>query len=335
MSDSTLSTLDNIRIKTRRLVRCPSVNQLSDADLDSYINTFVLYDFPAHLRLSSLKENLTFFTMPGVDAYATTTVPITDPLYNFKNKFMNIEPPVYISGYQAFFTQSQEQFYAIYPKVNSQMTVDTGDGITATFTGVLPSLTPLLRNNLMFTAKDIAGDSMVLVDDGLGHIVEPNGVPTLPLSTFNYTTNAYNISFPFSPGAGQNIILQSVPVVLNRPQAIMYFDDTFYVRPVPDMAYRIDLQVNVRPTELLNATQQPELAQWWQYIAYGASKKIFEDRNDMDSVQQIMPEFKNQETLIQRKTIAQQGTERTATIYTENVGSGYGAGWGGSGWGPW
>ena len=75
----------------------------------------------------------------------------------------------------------------------------------------------------------------------------------------------------------------------------------------------------------------PELSEYWQYIAYGAAKKIFEDRMDQESVQLIMPEFKEQETLIQRRTIDQQSNERSATIYTENVGptpGGFGSGWG-------
>ena len=72
-----------------------------------------------------------------------------------------------------------------------------------------------------------------------------------------------------------------------------------------------------RPTELLLVGQSPELEQWWQYIAYGASKKVFEDRMDMQSVQMIMPEFNKQERLVLRRTIVQQTNERVATIYTE------------------
>ena len=38
------STLQTIRTKVRRLTRTPSTAQLSDDDLDQYINTFVVYD---------------------------------------------------------------------------------------------------------------------------------------------------------------------------------------------------------------------------------------------------------------------------------------------------
>jgi len=48
---------------------------------------------------------------------------------------------------------------------------------------------------------------------------------------------------------------------------------------------------------------------------------------DTESVQTIMPEFKKQEALINRRTIVQQTEQRTATIYTENTAGMYGPGW--------
>ncbi len=76
---------------------------------------------------------------------------------------------------------------------------------------------------------------------------------------------------------------------------------------------------NERPSALLETNSIPALQEYWQYLAYGAAKKILEDRMDLESVQMIMPEFKKQENLVQRRTIVQYTNERTATIYTEQV----------------
>jgi hypothetical protein len=95
-----------------------------------------------------------------------------------------------------------------------------------------------------------------------------------------------------------------------------FFDTSFIFRPVPDKVYQVNVEVDMRPTELLALGQNPDLNQWWQYISYGAAKKIFEDRMDLDSVQQIMPEFKQQERLALRTTINQQTKDRVSTIYT-------------------
>ncbi len=93
------------------------------------------------------------------------------------------------------------------------------------------------------------------------------------------------------------------------------------------------MEVYKRPTELLESNQNPELNEWWQYIAYGTAKKIFEDRMDLESVQMILPEYKKQEALILRRTIVQQTSQRTSTIYEQesNTSSAYGSGWFGGG----
>jgi hypothetical protein len=103
------------------------------------------------------------------------------------------------------------------------------------------------------------------------------------------------------------------------PQAVLFYDGKFVVRPVPDKAYRINMEVFVQPAALLADTQNPKLKEWWQYIAYGASIKVFQDRQDYESVKAIMPEFTSQMDLIQRRTIVQQTSQRSSTIYTEQM----------------
>ena len=71
MADSTLAA---IRTKIRRLTHSPSAALITDAQIDEYVNTFVLYDFPETLRLFSLRKTLTFYTEPNEDVYETNTV---------------------------------------------------------------------------------------------------------------------------------------------------------------------------------------------------------------------------------------------------------------------
>ncbi len=354
MADSTLSA---IQTKVRRLTRSPSTTQLSNADLDQYINTFVLYDFPEHLRLFSLRDTFTFFTQPNIDTYSTTTTNVNDPLFNFKNKYISIHEPAYIAGYPALFSQSREQFFGIYPIVNSIASIGTaGDGIRTNFTGTVnnanapfPNITntPILQNQVLFSSIDVNNNALAMkdvpIDSKTGLLVAynaaiPNPLVNDPNNTINYITGQFSVTFPAPPATGQAINSETVPYVAALPQALCFFDDAFILRPVPDQSYRVNVEVYVRPTELLSTNNvpnpSPDLEQWWQYIAYGAAKKIFEDRMDMDSVQLIMPEFKTQETLVLRKTIVQYTKERVGTIYTESTGLGAGNSgwsWGGTG----
>lgn len=371
MADSTLAA---IQTKVRRLTRSLSEAQLTTAQINEYVNTFVLYDFPEHLRLFNLRSTFSFYTSPYVDYYPTNTTDTTNPLYDFKNKYITIHPPVYIAGYQALLSQSREQFFGIYPILSSIASIGVaGDGITTSFSGTIntqqanipPNLNQqsvgLLQNNVLFSSVDGNGNGLALIDSPIvdattgvptvwGLLYTPNNPPTaLPLALaapyntdvgfpttnyINYATGAFTITFPTAPGAGLTINSQTVPQVIALPQAVLFYDGAFTVRPIPDQPYKINMEVYIRPTELLAADQSPELQEWWQYIAYGATKKVFEDRMDMDSVQMIMPEYKMQERLILRRTLVQYSNDRAATIYSQQT-SATGAYGPGFQWGGW
>lgn len=347
------SNLQTIRTKVRRLTRTPSPSQLSDADIDAYINTFVLYDFPEHLRLFNLRKTLTFVTQPFVDFY-TTSDDVNNPLYDFVNRYITVHQPVFIAGFQALFTEDRTQFYSIYPKINSIASIGvTGDNITTRFAGVIntqqaiipPNLqqtVTLLQDNVLMSSIDLNNAGLAMVDypisNTIGNLYVPGEGPTSttvqdPNNYVNYLTGQFVVTFPTAPGAGEAINSQTVPQQVALPQAMLFFDGSFVLRPVPDQPYRVQFEVYVRPTELLQAGQNPELSEWWQYIAYGAAKKVFEDKSDLESVQMIMPEYKKQENLILRRTIVQQTSQRAATIYENDSGHsgifGFGFGQGG------
>lgn len=321
------STLNAIRIKVRRLTRMLTEDDITTAQIDEYINTFIQYDFPEHLRQFTLRTTLTFFTDPFIDTYETNTTNPNDPLYQFKQKYLSVHEPIYIAGRQCLYSQSREQFFGIYPQVNFIAQIGSGDGAATSFSGFLPS-SPVLRNNVLFNGITATGDGLEVNDDGLGNLIGDIGVgPNL----INYVTGQFAFTFSTPPAAGSIINSQTVPYVAAMPQALLFYDTKFTVRPVPDQVYRVNMEVYIRPTQLLAANESPQLEEWWQWIAYGAAKKVFEDLMDMDSVQLIMPEYKKQEAMMIRRTVMQNSNERVATIYTEQ--SSFGPGSGSWGWG--
>jgi hypothetical protein len=359
------STLQTIQTKVRRLTRSLSTAQLTDDDLNQYINTFVVYDIPEHLRLFNLRTQFTFYTNPFQDVYPTDTLSFlgvtTNPLYDFQNRYISVHPPVYIAGYESFYSQSREQFYAIYPLTNNIASIGvTGDGVNTQFSGVVviqqgAILNPtqvqqvaLLQNNVLFSSVDVDFNGLAMIDVPvmntttgnptiIGNLVQPTSMPSAPPITvdptnfINYVTGEFVVTFPTAPLSGATINSQTIPQVATLPQALLFYDDQFIVRPIPDQPYRVNFEAYIKPTALLDTTQNPDLNEWWQYIAYGAAKKVFEDRMDMESVQLILPEFNKQERLVLRRTIVQYTNERTATIYTEQTS--FGSGWGGWGQG--
>jgi len=330
------TTLSEIRKKVRRLTRNLSESQLSTDQIDNYINTFVLYDFPEHLRLFNLKETFSFYTTPYVDVYETSTN-AASPLFDFKNKYLTVHEPVYIAGRRARFFQDRNQFFSLYPSVSSIKSIgSTGNGVLLTFTGFVGSISgnsnTLLRNNVLFDSIDAAGNGMPLVDypisATIGNLYVPGGAPTDTAAQdaanyINYTTGQFVITFTAAPGSGEAINSQTVIVPPSLPTSMLYFDGKFTLRPVPDHSYKVNVEVFVRPTELLADDQDLKLQEWWQFIAYGAARKVFQDRMDMESLGIIETEYKKQENLILRRTIVQQTDQRVTTIFVDRSGTGH------------
>jgi len=323
------SSLTAIQQKIRRLTRTPSISQLSDAAINEYINTYIAYDLPSSLRLFNLRTVLTWYTQAYVDTYPTAIsyVTPTDPLYNFNNIYSAVHPPIYIAGVQAFYTQERDVFYGYWPQTST--IADTqlrGTGNPATnFVGTLTY--PCAQKSINFNCLDINGNTMVLVDAPisatLGQLIIPvnpeaTGVPTF-YGTIAYQTGAYNLTFPATTQLGATVWSEVLAYQPGKPVSMLYYNDQFVLRPIPDKVYAVQIEADIRPTQLLatNPNTSPQLEQWWQLIALGSSIKLLQDRMDMDTVNLLMPEYRKQENMALRTTLTQQANERTVTIYTQ------------------
>lgn len=302
--------LEQIQRKVRNLTGFPSQSQLTNDDLNDYINTFYLYDFPETLRLFTLREQFTFYTQPNVDVYDQNNTDY-DP-----NTILTILKPIFISGYESYFSQSQSEFYSLYPRISFEETLGTGDGVTTNFTYTVTE-TPFLKNEVTIGAVDTSGNTLQVNDDGDGNLV--GSVSAAGTNTINYTSGAVDVTFSSAVASNEDITIFTIPYSPSRPDAMLFFDNQFILRPVPDKVYRVDVEVYRQPTYLMNTSSSPELKQWWQYIAYGAAKKILEDKQDMEGLQAILPFYQEQERLVLRRTLVQQANERVATIFTQQV----------------
>lgn len=336
------STLSDIRQKVRRITGRPSSAQITDSEIDSYVNTFYRFDLPEHLRLESLRVNYEFTTTANISVYDFPS-----------DNYLTNMPPVYIGGYQSSMTQSRENFFRVSPQLNFlQQSVATGDGSSGPYTGtltetpIMPGFKPsppgaysdssipandigaqFLKWNVVFSGLGSAdatsgiAPSITLVDDGQGNLFDPTDTSTDPASargTINYLTGAFTLTnFSSAIPSGNAINAQYIPYVASRPQEVVFYEDQFILYPVPDQAYTVSFEVYKYPTALTASDQSPQLKEWWQLLAYGASQKIFADNADMENMRIIQPLLEEQKNLIQRRTLVQQTSERTATIYTE------------------
>lgn len=332
-------TLQDIRTKIRRITGRPSQNQISDAEIDKYINTFYLFDMPEHLRMESLRTTFQFVTQANV------------PVYDFPTElYLTNMPPVYIGGYQTYMTQSRQNFFRVNPGLNYlQQSVYTGNGTTGPYSGQILINTPIVPGfkpnppgayssslvkdiapkfinwNVLVSGTTASGTSVSLVDDGQGNLFDPSDASSNPANArgfINYTTGQIDIvNFAQAIGTGNPINVQYVPYVASRPQSVCFYQDQFILYPIPDQAYTVSFEVYKYPTALDSddAQDSPQLREWWQLLAYGASDKIFADNADFENMQKFRPLLDEQMRLCLRRSIVQQTSERTSTIYTENT----------------
>lgn len=161
----------------------------------------------------------------------------------------------------------------------------------------------------------------------------PYSAPTVALAnnTINYVTGAYNITFTVAPADGELIYAHTFPYTAGRPTSVLFFDNRFTVRPIPDDSYTVTIEAYTRPTELLSSTQEPDIEQYWQFIAYGTAIKILQWFTDFDTVEQLRPEFERQQLMVLSRTLVQSDDERSATIFNQAfgpyIGPGYGNWW--------
>lgn len=336
------NALGDIVSKIRRITKSPSQNQITDDQILQYINTYFLYDFPEELRLKNMMSNYTFTTAPNQETYLLPT-----------DSIITVEPPVYINGYQSYFTQSQDNFYRLYPRLGlSENNLAVGNGTQGPYTFTL-SNSPVLQNNVVVSAVDSTGVAATAVDIPLTTATGAlSGVAIQAASSINYITGAVSILFNNNIPAGNPINVQVVPYAPSRPVAMLFYHDTIFLRPIPDGAYLVNIQAFVNPIAALtgasfnpptlggtndtsfpsppnaqnipvgfvNDTDTAQIKQWWQLVAWGAALKIFEDRGDIENITRFMPLYDNQRRLVLRRTLVEQSNERTQTIYTEQTG---------------
>lgn len=369
-------SLENIRSKVRAVTGRPSSDQLTDDQINAYINNYYVYAMPFELKEQITNQFLRFKTTPGIDVYA------------FPGGYFTDSPGAYADGFPLVFYQDPDIFYQDWPQQYAVDNIATGDGTTQTFSGGLQN-PPVIIGTLFIASDDPTGFQQVVSDSGntvnitlaigtgvatytgtlsiipvvagtftatdgqevfsdngdgnlsgslggTGTLVYSTGVYSITFATavtagvaiestyesntgtgnlsgdgtgtINYLTGAYSVTWDQIPAASANIYAKYEGYTGNRPQGVLFFNNEFTLRPVPDQAYQIQMQGYIEPIFLADGTpgtNAPLQAEWGALIAYGASLEIFSDSGDTANVDRYFPIFKRFENVALGRTIQQ------------------------------
>lgn len=313
----------------------PDPNNPNSVGLSDYVNSFYLYDFPAQFRSLKLKDLYTFDTIQGIDTYA----------FDSEN-YTTVEMPCYCMNREIKLFNDPWSFYGVNFNWQSQTNFSFGDGTTGPFSG-FTTAKPILRSvnnnpnfninpnyqasrvqNILINANT-ATSTLNVTDDGNGNLIGD-----AVSGTINYFTGQIsNLVFTQIVPQGNPIQIQFNPYVPSIPLSILFFQNQFTLRPVPDRGYTIQLVAYRQPSQALANTPafagNPELSEWWETIAVGAAKKIYEDRLDNEGVATMDKMLAERYQANYTRTYAQLGKQRISTIYADQITSNYGSnGWG-------
>lgn len=351
-----IATLDAIVTKVRKLTGTGTSLQLTDSQIIDYINSFYLYDFPSQYRSLKLKDKYVFNTQYGIDVYPFDSdhwSTVEMPCYCAKREIKLFNDPWNFYGVWFNWQQTQNltttsaaigagpytgtlSSHPLIRSVNNNPQVTTTLNSTAVFPSGSPPSFPQANisrvQNLLITVNDTYGSTLNITDDGAGNLIGDGS------GTINYETGAISVTFSSIPSAGQTINVQYNPTQPNIPLAIMFNQNQFTLRPVPDKGYTIELTGYRLPSQAMmgsedpnqpNLAGRPELQEWWETIAFGAAKKIYEDRLDTDGVIMMDKGLAERYSLNETRTYAQMGKNRVGTIYQDQITGNYGStGWG-------
>jgi hypothetical protein len=196
------------------------------------------------------------------------------------------------------------------------------------------------------TSQDATGANVVVQDSGqfltgnvnYGLLMSPGTAPfgysalTDPLNplvpysttmnTINYFTGVAVVNFPVAIPAGVNINVQCSYFTSGLPRSILFYNNVLTLRVPPAKQYLVELDAYLSPVAFLNSASAIPFGYMAEYIARGAARKILSDTGDMEQFQFYEPFFREQETLVWKRSQRIWTSTRSETIYSNN---GYGS----------
>lgn len=289
-------TLSEIRSKVRMVTGRYSPQELSNEQLDEYINKYFQYTFPAELKLERIHTYYEFLTVGNQQKYTLPT------------GYVNFEPPATLDNLSMLWYQEPSSFFDNNPENINRQTLATGDGATVAFSSTAGSF-PILPGSTVVT------DGVEVFQDTNTTYTTGNVVLTGSLGgsgTLNYATGAVTVTFNTAPLTGVNIPLSYIQFQAGRPTAVLLYNNQLTFYPVPDTAYRfktkayantlVTTAAGANATQFVNATDKPLLDEWGPCIAYGASRDIHADYGEMDSYGDVTVLYKEQLAYVLKRT---------------------------------
>lgn len=196
---------------------------------------------------------------------------------------------------------------SFYPGVYFTATAANGQLIEVCDTGIF------LKTN---STGDLYGLLMAPGNAPFGNKPLVGGYSTT-LNTINYATGVATFAFPAAVPPAAPINVESQFFQQGLPRGLLFYNNTLTIRPPPDISYNIQLSGYLTPAAFLSSGSAIPFGYMAEYIARGAARKILADTGDTEQFMFYEPLFKEQETLVWKRSQRQFTANRTGTIFSD------------------
>jgi len=238
------------------------------------------------------------------------------------------------------YTLSLPFFPAIPGHVDMTGIIATGANQDPIFSNTINTFIPTtsIYSAVYFTSLDTNGRNIVVADSGqflsgntsgdlYGLLMQPGSAPfnntalaggySITSNTINYNTGVANVTFPTAIPQGNAIQAQCYFYQQGIPRSVLFYNNCITLRPPPNIQYLIELEAYLSPAAFMNTASAIPFGYMAEYIARGAARKILADTGDIEQFQFYEPLFKEQESLVWKRSQRQFTATRTGTIFSD------------------
>lgn len=197
-----------------------------------------------------------------------------------------------------------------------------------------------VKPGVIISTTDSQGNNVVVTDSGqflqsnvnfglLVNAATPSkftalqGGYSVTQNTVNYSSGEINLTFTDANGAPINIP-QGNPIQImcyffqqGMPRGVMFYNNTITLKNPPDTQYQIEMTAYLTPAAFLSSSAALPYAYMAEYIARGAARKILSDTGDIEQFQFYEPLFREQESLVWKRSQRQVTSTRVQTIFSQ------------------
>lgn len=300
-------TVADVLQEVRTLIQFSNQSNMPDSTILKYLNRWWQISLPQGFTHFALKSEYSFLTVQGQSNY-----PFPIDLY------LNETGIIYCDALPMKFYQDPNAFANVYNTNRTNATAAYGDGTKGIYEGTLTNV-PLisgysdafgiLHSQVYFKTTAAIGTPITLYDNGVGGL-EGDGTGSI-----NYATGAYTLLFDSDVLEGAPIYVNSTYYAQGRPFSVLFFQNTFTLRSVPDRPYLISCNTYLVPSYFTSVTQEIPIAQYFDIMARGTALRIATTLKDEYQVRFLKGMYDESMVDVQNITTRQRGNQRPSTQF--------------------